>query len=91
MLSVKAIYDGKKVILLGPIPTKKKLSAVITLFDTDELQDMAVETQFPPVSRPDTKDGRMAMQKLCQGLGKGPADLATNHDHYLYANERISP
>ena len=81
MLSVKGIYDGEKVILLEPISTKKKLSAVITLFESNDLEDMAAETQAAPASRRDTVDGHQAMQKLRQGLGKGPADLATNHDH----------
>ena len=88
MLSVKGVYDGEKLVLLEPILTKKKLNAVITLFETDELQDMAAEAQSKPAERQDTPDGRAAMQKLRQGLGKGPADLATNHDHYLYGREK---
>ena len=36
----------------------------------------------------ETPDGRAAMLKLCKGLGKGPADLATNHDHYLYGGKK---
>ncbi len=88
MLSVRGIYDGEKVVLLEPIPTKKKLSAIVTLFESDELRDIAVENQSPAPNPPDTIDGRAAMLKLCQGLGEGPADLATNHDHYLYGSEK---
>jgi hypothetical protein len=96
MLSVKGIYDGEKVVLLEPIPVKKKLSAIIMLFENEELQDMTVEshsTASPQADvekgdRSDTIDGRTAMLKLCEGLGRGPADLATNHDHYLYGCEK---
>jgi len=91
MLMVKGTYDGQAIVLLEPIPVKKRLGAIIMLFESDELQEMAVETQSfktEPGNRSDIIDGRAALLKLCQGLGEGPADLATNHDHYLYGCEK---
>ena len=96
MLMVKGAYDGEGIVLLEPIPVKKRLSAIIMLFESNELQEMAVETQSlaslktepEQGSRPDIIDGRTALLKLCQGLGEGPVDLAKNHDHYLYGGEK---
>jgi len=84
MLSIKGIYDGEKVILLEPVPTKKQLNAIITLFDSNELATSTVSVSPSPVTRPATADGEAAMYQLCQGLGKGPEDLANNHDYYLF-------
>jgi hypothetical protein len=88
---VKGTYDGQGIVLLEPIPVKKRLGAIIMLFESSELQEMAVETQSFKTeqgNRSDIIDGRTALLKLCQGLGEGPADLATNHDYYLYGCEK---
>ena len=66
--------------------------AIVQICDTlnisvGELFEVTADESEPTTSTVEihpTTDGRVALRKLCRGLGRGPGDLATNHDYYLY-------
>jgi hypothetical protein len=67
--------EQQLVLLYRTLPEEKKQTALDFLFGLAEEESNEISP---------SQEAKAALKELCQGLGEGPEDLASNHDHYLY-------
>ena len=72
--------ERQLVSLYRKLPRGKKQAALGFLFGL-------VEKEHDETSP--SQEAKAALLELCQGLGEGPEDLASNHDYYLYGVKKI--